>query len=181
MLSSTPTPHYARLSIILHWLMLVLLAAVYACIEFRGLFPRDSAERDLIKSLHFMLGLTVFVLVWLRLAMRVMRPTPPILPRPPAWQTGLAHLMHALLYLLMIGMPIAGWLILSAAGKPIPFYGLELPALIGKDPDLAKFIKGWHEQVGTWGYWLIGLHALAGLYHHYVRRDNTLLRMLPYK
>ncbi|AXO87723.1 cytochrome b [Pseudomonas parafulva] len=181
MLSSTPTPHYARLSIILHWLMLVLLAAVYACIEFRGLFPRDSAERDLIKSLHFMLGLTVFVLVWLRLAMRVMRPTPQILPRPPAWQTGLAHLMHALLYLLMIGMPIAGWLILSAAGKPIPFYGLELPTLIGKDPDLAKFIKGWHEQIGTWGYWLIGLHALAGLYHHYVRRDNTLLRMLPYK
>ena len=41
--------------------------------------------------------------------------------------------------------------------------------------------RAWHERVGSWGYWLIGLHALAGLYHHYVVRDNTLLRMLPYK
>ncbi|MCH7302726.1 cytochrome B, partial [Pseudomonas capeferrum] len=71
MVSLTPTPHYARLSIALHWLMLVLLAAVYACIEFRGLFPKDSAERNLMKDLHFMLGLTVFVLVWLRLAVRL--------------------------------------------------------------------------------------------------------------
>jgi len=181
MVSSSPTQHYARLSIALHWLMLVLLAVVYACIEFRGLFPKDSAERNLMKDLHFMLGLTVFVLVWLRLAVRLSRPTPPILPKPPAWQTGLAHLMHLALYLLMIGLPLAGWLILSAADKPVPFYGLELPHLIGADPDQAKFIKGWHERIGSWGYWLIGLHAVAGLYHHYVQRDNTLLRMLPYK
>ncbi|MFS0827802.1 cytochrome b [Pseudomonas phoenicis] len=181
MTTTTPPAHYARLSILLHWLTLVLLAAVYACIEFRGLFPRDSAERDLMKALHFMLGLTVFVLVWLRLAARLRNPTPPILPKPPAWQTGLAHLVHLLLYGLLIGMPLAGWLILSAAGKPIPFYGLELPALIEPNPDLAKFIKGWHERIGTWGYWLIGLHAVAGLYHHWVRRDNTLRRMLPHR
>lgn len=181
MASPTPTAHYARLSITLHWLMLVLLAAVYATIELRGLFPKDSAERNLMKELHFMLGLTVFVLVWLRLAMRLIRPAPPILPKPPAWQTGSAHLVHLLLYLMMIGLPIAGWVILSAADKPIPFYGLDLPALVSPDTDLAKFVKGWHERIGSWGYWLIGLHAAAGLYHHYVRRDDTLLRMLPYK
>ena len=163
MVSSTPAPHYARASIILHWLMLVLLAAVYACIELRGLFPRDSAERNLMKDLHFMLGLSVFVLVWLRLAMRLVHPTPPILPKPPAWQTGLAHLMHLLLYVLMIGMPLAGWLILSAADKPVPFYGLELPHLVGADLDQAKFIKGWQERNGTWGCWLIGLHFVARL------------------
>ncbi|AZL67763.1 MULTISPECIES: cytochrome b [Pseudomonas] len=181
MVSSTPAAHYSRLSITLHWLMLVLLAAVYACIELRGLFPKGSAERDVMKDLHFMLGLSVFVLVWLRLALRLSRPTPAIVPKPPAWQTGLSHLVHLLLYLMMIGLPLAGWAILSAADKPIPFYGLELPAIVAPDPDLAKFIKGWHERIGSWGYWLIGLHALAGLYHHYVRRDNTLLRMLPYK
>ena len=82
---------------------------------------------------------------------------------------------------LLIGLPLAGWVILSAAGKPIPFFGLELPALVAPDTDLAKFVKGWHEWFGALGYWLIGLHALAGLYHHYVVRDNTLLRMLPQK
>ncbi|MEG1042972.1 MAG: cytochrome b/b6 domain-containing protein, partial [Pseudomonas sp.] len=103
----TPPARYGGLSITLHWLMLVLLAAVYALIELRGLFPKDSVERNLMKDLHFMLGLTVFVLVWLRLALRLSRPTPPIVPAPPAWQTGLAHLMHLALYLLMIGLPIA--------------------------------------------------------------------------
>lgn len=172
---------YGSLSIALHWLMLILLAVVYACIELRGIFPKDSAERDLMKSLHFMLGLSVFVLVWLRLILKVTHPTPRIEPKPPAWQTGLAHLMHWALYALMIGLPLAGWVILSAAGKPIPFFGLELPALVAPDTDLAKFVKGWHEWFGALGYWLIGLHALAGLYHHYVVRDNTLLRMLPQK
>ena len=84
MVSSTPATHYARLSIALHWLMLVLLAAVYALIELRGLFPKDSVERNLMKDLHFMLGLSVFVLVWLRLAIRLSRPTPPIVPKPAA-------------------------------------------------------------------------------------------------
>ena len=51
--------------------------------------------------------------------------------------------------------------------------------LTAKDPDFAKQIKSWHELGGTIGYWLIGLHAVAGLGHHYLIKDNTLLRMLP--
>ena len=78
----------------------------------------------------------------------------------------------------MIGMPIGGWLILSAEGDPVPFFGLELPALVSPDKALAEQIEEIHETVGTIGYWLIGLHALAALYHHYVKRDNTLRRML---
>ncbi|PTQ71505.1 cytochrome b [Pseudomonas sp. GV071] len=170
---------YGSASITLHWLMVILLAAVYACIELRGYFPKDSPERDLMKQFHFMLGLSVFALVWLRIALRVISPTPRIEPAPPAWQMLPAKLMHLALYLLMMGLPLAGWLILSAADKPVPFFGLELPHLIGKNPDLAKQIKEWHELGGSVGYWLIGLHAVAGLAHHYVIRDNTLLRMLP--
>jgi cytochrome b561 len=78
----------------------------------------------------------------------------------------------------MIGMPLAGWLILSSAGKPVPFFGLELPALIAENKDLSKQIKEIHETVGQLGYFLIGLHALAALFHHYILRDNTLYRML---
>lgn len=69
--------------------------------------------------------------------------------------------MHYALYLMMIGLPFAGWLILSAAGKPIPFFGLELPPLVDKNPDLAGQIKEWHETIGNAGYFLIGLHAAA--------------------
>ncbi|UUY08188.1 cytochrome b [Pseudomonas sp. J452] len=170
---------YGSLSIGLHWLMLILIAGVYACIELKGNFPKGSDTRELLKQWHFMLGLAVFALVWLRLLARLIAPAPKIVPALPAWQAIPAKLMHLALYLLMIGAPLAGWLILSAAGKPIPFFGLELPPLVGEDKQLAGQIKELHELAGTAGYWLIGLHAVAGLFHHFVSRDNTLTRMLP--
>ncbi|QKE62497.1 cytochrome b [Aquipseudomonas campi] len=170
---------YGSLSIALHWLMLILIAGVYACIELKGNFPKGSDTRELLKQWHFMLGLAVFALVWLRLLARLIAPTPNIVPALPAWQAIPAKLMHLALYLLMIGAPLAGWLILSAAGKPIPFFGLELPPLVGENKQLAGQIKELHELAGTAGYWLIGLHAVAGLFHHFVSRDNTLTRMLP--
>jgi len=80
---------------------------------------------------------------------------------------------------LSVGMPLAGWMLLSASGKPIPFFSLHLPALIHESKETASFIKEIHETGGTVGYVLIGLHAAAALFHHYVVRDNTLLRMLP--
>ena len=82
-------------------------------------------------------------------------------------------------FLLITALPILGWCMLSAAGKPIPFFGLELPALTNENKELSKSIKEIHATAGTVGYYLIGLHAFAGLFHHYVMRDNTLIRMLP--
>jgi cytochrome b561 len=74
---------------------------------------------------------------------------------------------------------VLGWLALSAAGKPIPFFGIQLPALVAESKDLAEQLKEVHETVGTIGYFLIGAHALAALFHHFITHDNTLLRMLP--
>ena len=170
---------YGSLSIGLHWLMLLLLAAVYAFIELRVLFPKGSDPREALKTWHFMLGLSVLVLVSLRFAVHLTGPVPRIEPDPPRWQKLSAKLMHVALYALMIGMPLGGWLLLSAEGKPIPFFGLQLPALIGESKYLAELTKEIHETSGTVGYFLLGLHAAAALFHHYVVRDNTLRRMLP--
>ncbi|MBW8457681.1 MAG: cytochrome b [Thiobacillus sp.] len=172
------TLRYGSLSIGIHWLMLLLFVAVYGTIELRELFEKGSDPREALKTWHFMFGMLVFVLVWLRLAARLSGPTPAILPKPPGLQQLSSKLLHLALYLLMIGMPLTGWLMLSAAGKPIPFFGLELPALIDENKDLAKQIKEVHEFVGTTGYFLIGLHTVAALYHHYIKHDNTLTRML---
>jgi cytochrome b561 len=170
---------YGSLSIALHWLMLLLIAAVYACIELRELFPKGSDPREALKTWHFMLGLSVFALAWLRLAVHLSGPVPGIAPEPSRWVKLSAQLMHVALYVLMIGLPLVGWLILSASGKPIPFFGLQLPALVGENKDLADLFKEIHETGGTVGYFLIGLHAAAALYHHYFVRDDTLRRMLP--
>jgi cytochrome b561 len=172
---------YGSLSIGLHWLMLVLLVAVYACIELRELFPKGSDPREALKLWHYMLGLSVLVLVWLRLAVHMIGPVPRIEPEPASWQKLLAKLMHFALYVLMIGAPLAGWLILSAEGEPVPFFGLELPALVAENKGLAKVAEEIHETAGTVGYWLVGLHAAAALFHHYAVRDDTLRRMLPFQ
>ncbi|MBH0063050.1 cytochrome b [Pseudoalteromonas sp. NZS71] len=173
------TDHYNKLSIALHWLMLLLMIAVYACIELRVFFDKGTDTREAFKMWHFMLGLSVLFIVCIRLVVRFKSgPKPLITPTPPNWQETVAKIMHLGLYVLMLAMPIAGWLILSFAGKPIPFFGLELPALVAKNSDLAKQIKEIHETAGVVGYYLIGLHAAAALFHHYVVGDNTFKRML---
>jgi len=162
--TSTPA-RYGNASIALHWLMALLLVATAATIELRGIYPKGSAERDLIKTAHFMLGMSVFALVWVRLLARSLSPTPPILPAPPAWQARLGHLVHGALYVLMIGLPL--------------LWGLELPQLIAESKETSHRLKDLHEALATAGYALVGLHAAAALVHHHLVRDNTLRRMLP--
>jgi cytochrome b561 len=170
---------YDRVSIALHWLTLALLIAVYACIELRELFPRGSDARAALKTWHFMLGLTVFAVIWVRLLARVFGTTPPIVPTLPRWQAAVSATVEFALYALLIALPVLGWITLSADGKVIPFFGLELPALVGQNKELADQMEDLHTTLGTVGYYLIGLHAAAALFHHYVRHDNTLERMLP--
>ncbi|MGL5974952.1 MAG: cytochrome b [Aeromonas sobria] len=170
---------YGTLSIGLHWLTLVAMIAVYALIEFRDIVPTGDPGRDLMKQWHFMLGLLIFALVLVRLVVRRMSPTPRIVPELSPMMHKLATLAHIALYGFIILTPLCGWLLLSAAGKPIPFFGLELPALLAPNPDLKGLIKEVHETLGDVGYALIGLHTVAALYHHHILKDNTLTNMLP--
>ncbi len=170
---------YGNLSIALHWVMFLLLVGVYACIELRELYPKGSDPRNALKAWHFTLGLTVFALIWVRLTLRLFQVTPAIAPPVPGWQHILSKIVHFALYAMMVCMPVAGWLILSGEGKPIPFYGINLPALMAENKALAETIEEIHTTAGKVGYFLIGLHTVAALYHHYFMRDNTLRRMLP--
>lgn len=178
-MTSASEAKYSKPIVILHWLTLLLLIAVFAFIESREFFEKGSEVRELVKSIHYMLGLTVLLVVMLRSFFRFTSHVPAISPAPHPISQFLSKSLHGLLYFLMLGMPIAGWLILSAAGKPIPFFGLELPALIAENEALADQIKEAHKTAGNFAYYLIAAHALAGLYHHYVRRDNALRRILP--
>lgn len=176
------TTRHSNVLIAIHWLMAVLLVATAITMEVRGLYPKGSAARELIKTAHYILGMVVFGFVWVRLLIRVMGTAPQITTQPPAWQTMLGHLVHIVLYVLMVGLPLLGWLALSAKGKPVPLlWGLQLPILIAENRDTAHLLKEIHEIAARIGYGVLVLHAGAALLHHYVFRDNTLLRMLPGK
>lgn len=164
----------------MHWLTLALLLAVYVLIEFRGAFPKGSLGRDTMKLWHEMLGLTVLGLVFVRLALRAVLPAPEPLVAP-RWQQRFARLMHVALYVFLIATPILGWLMLSAKGKAVPWFGFDLPSLVGPDRALGRRFESMHEAIATLGYLLIGVHAAAAIGHHYLLRDDTLRRMLPWR
>lgn len=175
-ISPLASRNYSRSMILMHWLMALLIAAAFATIELRELFEKGTTVREGLKSVHYMIGISVLALVLLRLMLRAISSAPSITPPPPAWQTGLSHATHAVMYVLMAGLPILGWLMLSAAGKPIPF---DLPTLVPASKDAAEWYKEMHETAGDVFMILIGLHAAAALAHHYLIKDNTLTRMLP--
>lgn len=159
--------------------MLLLIVVLYTYMLVTDSFPKGSDTRTLLKTRHYVLGLTVFALVVIRLTATLISPTPVIEPPIARRQDIAAKVVQALLYVLMFAMPILGWLILSAAGRSILLYGWQLPALIAEDKVLAETFKGIHEAGATVIYLLVGMHAIAALHHHYFVRDNTLRRMLP--
>ncbi|MBB6578623.1 cytochrome b561 [Comamonas odontotermitis] len=171
---------YSQWVISVHWLTVILIAAVYASMELHGLFAKGNIARDVMKSLHFLLGLSVLAVVFIRILVRSQAGVgPDIVPPPSKWQSRLASAMHYALYLFMFAMPLLGWLTLSASGKPIVLFGLSIPSVINTDIQLSRQLKDVHETIGNLGYFLIALHAAAALIHHYIMRDNTLTRMLP--
>ena len=89
--------------------------------------------------------------------------------------------MHVALLALMLVMPVIGWVLLSAEGHEVMFLGLQLPGLANADRAFADSVAEVHEVIGTLGYFLIGLHTVGALFHHYIIKDNTLVRMLPRK
>lgn len=163
---------------LLHWLSFILIVAAYASMEFKGIFERGSEPRELMKASHYLFGLAILFLTIPRLLNRYWQPYPVIEPTPPVWQHKLAALTHLLIYGFLLLMPLLGWLLLSAEGKQLVFFGLQLPALVAANKEQAEWFEFCHETLATAGYFLIGLHIVAALYHQHIVRDNTLQRML---
>lgn len=169
--------HYHPASIFLHWFIFLLFVIALATIEFRGEVPKGDPLRDTLKTIHMWTGQLVFLALWLRLAARYLFGVPPAVAGP-RWQTWSASAVHGLLYLPMLALPITGVLFTQAGAKDVSFFGLMLPQLIAPSPDLKTSIKAVHEFIGNSIYYLVGLHILGALWHHFVMKDGTLRRML---
>lgn len=173
-------PRYTTAALLLHWLMALLLAILFAV----GLYMVDlplSPQKLKIYSWHKWAGVTAFLLVLLRLAWRFGHPAPTLPTTMPAWQKSAAHGMHHLLYLLMIAIPISGWLMSSAKGFQTVYFGvLPLPDLVAKNRELGKTLEEVHEVLANGLALLVLAHIGAALKHHLLDRDDVLSRMLPF-
>lgn len=167
---------YAPVRIALHWVIALVMVAVYVTINLHEAFPKGTEMRTTMKVAHYVLGFAVFGLALLRLMAAITQPGPAPLDAPKL-QLMLGKAVHLGLYALMLLMPILGYLALSFSGKPVSLFGWDLPLLTWADKGISHQIKEVHEAIGTLGYALVGLHAVAALYHHHILKDNTLRRM----
>lgn len=171
--------HYTATAKSLHWLMALLIFGLLAL----GFYMSDlplSPEKLQFYSWHKWAGVSVFVLVWLRLFWRLTHRPPAFAASLSATQQTLAHLGHLALYLLMIAIPVSGWLMSSAKGVQTVWFGvLPLPDLLGRDKVLGAQLADLHSALNIGLLVLIGGHAAVALFHHLVHKDDTLRRMLP--
>lgn len=179
----TKDPHmnksYTAIAKFFHWGMALVIAGLLALGFVMTEMPL-SPEKLQYYAWHKWAGVSVFMLVWLRLAWRVLNP-PPVYPDTmPALMQRVAHLGHAALYGLMIVIPLSGWLLSSAKGVQTVWFGvLPLPDLLEKNKELGHLLHEVHEALNTLLLLLLGGHVAAALKHHWFDRDDILKRMLP--
>jgi cytochrome b561 len=169
---------YTRIAIALHWIVAALIVAVVGI----GLYAVSlelSPQKLKLYSWHKWLGVTVFLLAVARLVWRARHPAPAPVASLRPWERRLAGVTHALLYVLLLAVPLSGWLMSSAAGFPVVYFGLlPLPDLVDKNKELAEILKVVHFVLNKTMLALVVLHVVGALKHHFVDRDATLLRML---
>lgn len=170
---------YTRTAMSLHWLIALMLFGMFGF----GLYMVElplSPQKLKFYSYHKWAGVTVFLLVLARLAWRITH-RPPALPAGmPAWQVRAAKAGHHLLYLLMVIVPLSGWLMSSAKGFQTVWFGvLPLPDLLAKDEALGEALLLTHRLLNWFFMLVVAGHVAAALKHHFVDRDGLLSRMLP--
>ncbi len=176
-----PAPGHATYSAAsrhLHWLMAALVILAYLLINGRGWFEKGSALRTLFVQGHFWVGLLVLALVLPRLLARFAKPTPAIEPPLSPMINLFSKLTHVALYAFLLLQPLMGVLVVLLERGGIPLGGLMVPSPFAPDRALAHNIEELHVLVGTAFYYVIALHIVAALWHHFARRDNVLKRML---
>jgi cytochrome b561 len=161
----------------LHWLMALLILGLLVLGTYMSDLPLSPQKLELY-AWHKWAGVTVFLLVWLRLAWRVAH-RPPGLPASLSPRMRLAaHAGHAALYVLMVLIPLSGWLMSSAKGFQTVWFGvLPIPDLIGKDRLLGEILQQVHEALSSLLMLTLAGHVAAALWHHFVLKDDTLRRM----
>ena len=171
---------YGAVAQLFHWLIMVLVIVQFT-LGFMAHGLPISLERLILLARHKSIGITIFVLVVLRLAWRLYSKPPPLPPSPhPLFDTA-ARVSHALMYALLLAMPPVGWLLSSASHLTVAWFGLFLlPNLVAPDKRLAQALLLTHESMAWLLLTIVTVHVLAAFWHHFVRKDSVLLRMLPF-
>jgi cytochrome b561 len=171
---------YTGTAIFLHWLIAIAIIMAFGLGITMTDIPGITPTKLRMFNWHKWLGVTIFAFATIRLLWRLSHKAPPLPLTIPLWQRAIAEFTHYALYVLIFAIPLTGYFYSLAAGFPVVYLGIiPLPVFIDPNPELKPLLKQAH-------YWLnMGLAALviahigAALKHHFIDRDDILLRMLP--
>jgi cytochrome b561 len=171
---------YSKVAMVLHWLIALAVIANWIIPQTLEDLPHEEFMDAMWP--HKALGLVIFVLVLLRLGWRMAHKAPPLASTLKSWERVLARVVHTLFYVLLLGMPVAGYIANSYDGSDVNMFGLfTVPRLpVPTDDEFAHQIFGLHGAFGAVLVVLVLLHVLAVLKHQFIDRDGNLYRMLPW-
>jgi len=171
---------YSNGAILLHWVIAIAVIVNWRIAEAGEHLP--DAQRGEVMGHHMALGMTILFLTLLRLAWRLTHRPPPLASTLKPWERALARTVHTIFYVLLIGLPLGGWLATSFYGGGVNIWGLfTVPGLpVPTDEHLGHEIFHAHAFGGTVLLALVALHVLGALKHHFYDRDGNIFRMLPW-
>lgn len=179
---------YGAVALTFHWLIALAVLTMFGVGFYMDWLPKSDPLVYTLFQFHKSLGLSILILVVLRLLWRAGNPTPRLPEHMPAWERFAATAAHYALYAALFALPLSGWVMVSASPYNIPtmFWGvIEWPHLgfVNTSPDK----QAWEEAAETvhkivvWAaLGTIGLHAAAALRHHFLLKDEVLARMVPW-
>ncbi len=171
--------HYTGTAKSLHWLMALMIIGMIPLGMYMHELPL-SPEKLQLYSWHKWTGVTVFVLLLARVSWRLTHQPPPLPWHMSRLERLAAHGGHIALYLLMLALPISGWLMSSAKGFQTVWFGvLPIPDLLGKDKELGETLAEVHEILSWIMVTVLIVHVAAALKHHFMDKDDVLTRMTP--
>jgi len=174
------THRWGAVAQLLHWLIVVLIVAQYTLATLADDLP-PGAKKLALLARHKSVGITILMLAILRLAWRWANPTPALPETLKPYERALARFTHFMLYALLFALPLSGWMMSSARGFPVSWFGyFQLPDLVPRSRPLYEALLETHHTLT----WVLGavvvLHVAGALKHHFVHRDDVLRRMLPF-
>lgn len=182
----TSSAHYNTVAKMLHWLMALLIVGMLVL----GLVMTtgnvlDGPGKAVALQMHKSFGMIVLILSLFRLAWRWLKPPPPFPAQMPRWEKLAAHITHVILYVLMLVMPLVGWMMISTFPHNSLFFGLfpipNVPFLhdLPNKKDIREVLENIHWSLAWVIVTFVALHAGAALKHHFIERNDILLRMAP--
>lgn len=172
-------PRYTKVASSLHWLIAIAVIVNIGLAMLTDGQPREI--RGPLMGIHKALGITILALTILRILWRLGHKAPPLPPTVTRWERVVSRGVHVLFYLLLLGLPLSGWVMSSAGERPIDFFGLFLlPSIAAPDKALAGAMHDRHVVMGLTLLALVVLHIAAALKHQFVNRDGLIGRMNPF-